>query len=906
MTTLEEVFLHLETQRDEDEGGGARIETGNMENISKKMVRNRALSRSLSLQGRSNSLQSDMGTIRSLPGCKIIHDDDESVILPIQDTLFMQQNKSNWMELNDIELEPENFKTLLALLKLRVTILMRDLQRMYLMIILPLGFVAIGLYLNSIQVILPVMRSLTLDNNTYGSDITKLLIHDNTVNLQSNDFNVFVNELNRSAAIVEKYNGNFSLLLELSPNMGAFNVNTLSWSNVSITALYNDTTQHSLPILLNLLSNTLLRMNSDPSDYQTIEVCSHPFQQTAQPQQFNVGTFSSAIFVGMIFVLIPVSLSIDMVYDREMKAKNLLRVNGLSSSLYFLAYLTVLSGIMIIICAALLGLVFLFDIPSFRQTPALLTLGLLIVLYSPAAILCSTCFSYFFNRTDSAQSILPNILTFIGLIPFILVIFLDMLGIDVRTALTLHYLFSLINPMYTPYAAVYFVDRVYVTCRLNSACGEITIFNYITEEIILMAIGSILHIPIWWFFLKIIEISKNGGRIGDLFCSKLKPIDDELIDDRTDCEYEDNDVKIERTKVNQLIEENQINQPVVVVSNLRKEFKQKMNCCTTCYCNENDENLLQQQTCKLAVKCLSLAVDSGEVLGLLGHNGAGKTTTLKIMTGETAPTKGQINIGGYNIVRNKKEAFRTLGYCPQHDALWKTMTVREHLEVYASIRGVSRKDLPRVINTYLHGLQITEHANKQTQNCSGGTRRKLSYAMAMVGSPKVVLLDEPSTGMDPKSKRFLWDTILSSFQGQRGAILTTHSMEEADALCSRVGIMVKGELRCLGSTQHLKNLYGAGYTLEVKLKHVDNYQTSIESIDEKVERTQNFRIFVSNLFPDAILEESFADRLVYSVPQHAVSSLADCFSKLEKGEFESSIFGCIGNLIGLLLQLNKN
>lgn len=101
----------------------------------------------------------------------------------------------------------------------------------------------------------------------------------------------------------------------------------------------------------------------------------------------------------------------------------------------------------------------------------------------------------------------------------------------------------------------------------------------------------------------------------------------------------------------------------------------------------------------------------------------------------------------------------------------------------------------RLINTYLHGLHISEHANKLTKEISGGTKRKLSYAIAMLGAPKVVLLDEPSTGMDPKSKRFLWDTILASFQGTRGAILTTHSMEEADALCSRVGIMVKGELR---------------------------------------------------------------------------------------------------------------
>lgn len=110
------------------------------------------------------------------------------------------------------------------------------------------------------------------------------------------------------------------------------------------------------------------------------------------------------------------------------------------------------------------------------------------------------------------------------------------------------------------------------------------------------------------------------------------------------------------------------------------------------------------------------------------------------------------------------DVFQLLGYCPQHDALWKNITVREHLECYAAIRGVPRSQIPKMVNLYLSGLQIHEHADKQTQYCSGGTRRKLSFAMAMIGNPKIVLLDEPSTGMDPKSKRFLWDTIIASFQ----------------------------------------------------------------------------------------------------------------------------------------------
>lgn len=334
--------------------------------------------------------------------------------------------------------------------------------------------------------------------------------------------------------------------------------------------------------------------------------------------------------------------------------------------------------------------------------------------------------------------------------------------------------------------------------------------------------------------------------------------------------------------------------------NLRKEFKQNDGFCPSCYGHN-------EPTCKtrVAVKCLSLSVEPGEVLGFLGHNGAGKTTTMKIITGETAPSKGQVKIGGLNITNGKKFTFGKIGYCPQHDALWKNVTVREHIELYAAIRGIPLKDRKRIINIYIHGLQISEHANKLTKEISGGTKRKLSYIIAMLGSPKVVLLDEPSTGMDPKSKRFLWDTILgrisieikslhtirfffqfppASFQGSRGAILTTHSMEEADALCSRVGIMVKGELRCLGSTQHLKNLYGAGYNLEIKLKQIDGIGNSSSFENIQLHAKKQCKNFVYELFPDSKVEESFGDRIVCSIPQHNVSSLAQCFESLERGE----------------------
>lgn len=445
MTTLEEVFLHLESNNREHE------ETNNIENYGKKIVRNRALSRSLSLNGRSGSFSSDVdqldntsrGTIRSLPEQKSPYPHYATALIdnnmveitmsdepPLITSSITGQNKSNWMELDDIVYTPCLRSILKALLKLRITILLRDLQRLYLMIILPLVFVAIGLYLNSIQMLTPIMRSIELNNDTYGNVYGRIAV--NFIGHVANDddaldYQAFVDELGRMTEIDDTFDGDFATLLNVTPHMAVLNFTSFTDSNITLTLLYNDTTQHSLPVVMNMIANALQRVYA--GDQAPIEVNSHPFQQTAQPQEFNIGTFSSALFVGMIFVLVPVSLAVDMVYDREMKAKNQLRVNGLSTSIYFLAYFIVMAALMVIVCVAMLMMIFIMDIPSFKQPAALVALGTIIVLYSPSAILCATCFSYLFDRTDSAQSILPNILTFVGLIPFILVGFLDMMGI---------------------------------------------------------------------------------------------------------------------------------------------------------------------------------------------------------------------------------------------------------------------------------------------------------------------------------------------------------------------------------------------------------------------------------------------------------------------------------------------
>lgn len=174
---------------------------------------------------------------------------------------------------------------------------------------------------------------------------------------------------------------------------------------------------------------------------------------------------------------------------------------------------------------------------------------------------------------------------------------------------------------------------------------------------------------------------------------------------------------------------------------------------------------------------------------------------------------------------------RLLGMCPQTHALLDLLTVREHLELFGRIKGVPKEDLEDVILYRMEDMGIMQYADKKAYSLSGGNKRKLSVAQALIGNPPLVLMDEPSTGMDPVSRRALWDIIstVSARRKECTIIITTHSMEEAEALCTKVGIMVGGRLRCFGTIQDLKSKFGHGYTLNSKF---------YEATDEEVEKVK--------------------------------------------------------------------
>uniref|UniRef100_A0A7N4P372 ABC transporter domain-containing protein n=1 Tax=Sarcophilus harrisii TaxID=9305 RepID=A0A7N4P372_SARHA len=272
----------------------------------------------------------------------------------------------------------------------------------------------------------------------------------------------------------------------------------------------------------------------------------------------------------------------------------------------------------------------------------------------------------------------------------------------------------------------------------------------------------------------------------------------------------------------------------------------------------------------LAVDRISFAVMKGECFGLLGFNGAGKTTTFKMLTGDETITSGDAFFDGLSISKNIKT--RRISYCPQFDALLDYMTGREIMYMYARLWGIPENHIDHYVKNMLKSLLLESNADKLIRNLSGGNKRKLSTGISLIGRPSVIFLDEPSTGMDPVARRLLWDTVMRTRESGKAIVITSHSMEECEALCTRLAIMVAGKLKCLGSPQYLKNKFGSGYTLVAKMQS--------DSTDADMEQ---FKEFIKCTFPGRTLNHEHQGMVQYNIPSDNLS-WAKVFGILEKAK----------------------
>ncbi|KAM6163533.1 ATP-binding cassette sub-family A member 6 [Rhynchocyon petersi] len=332
----------------------------------------------------------------------------------------------------------------------------------------------------------------------------------------------------------------------------------------------------------------------------------------------------------------------------------------------------------------------------------------------------------------------------------------------------------------------------------------------------------------------------------------LRPNPEETVD-----EDEDEDVQAERIRTATVLTTlNTDEKPVIIASCLHKEYANKK-CCFS-------------KRKKTAAKNISFCVKEGEILGLLGPNGAGKSSTMRMITGVSKPTAGMVELKGSRSARGHQEddIVTFLGHCPQENPLWPSLTVKEHLEIYTALKGLSRGDAETAISRLVDTFNLQALLNVPVRKLTAGTSRMLCFILSILGNPPVLLLDEPSTGMDPTSQQHMWQTIQATIKNtNKGALLITHYLAEAEALCDRVAIMVSGRLRCIGPIEHLKSKFGKDYLLELKVKELSQ-ATAVHAE-------------ILRLFPQAARQERYSSFLDYKIPIEDVYPLSQAFHRLE-------------------------
>ncbi|MCS7106168.1 MAG: ATP-binding cassette domain-containing protein [Candidatus Aenigmarchaeota archaeon] len=229
-------------------------------------------------------------------------------------------------------------------------------------------------------------------------------------------------------------------------------------------------------------------------------------------------------------------------------------------------------------------------------------------------------------------------------------------------------------------------------------------------------------------------------------------------------------------------------------------------------------NLTKEFNGLRAVNNVSIKIKEGEIFGLLGPNGAGKTTFISMLCTLLKPTKGTAKVNGFDIIKEQNEVRKSIGIVFQDPSLDNWLTAMENLEMHARLYGVPREEREKRIEEVLKLVGLYERANELVRNYSGGMKRRLEIARGLIHYPKVLFLDEPTLGLDPQTREHIWEYIKKLAEKENITILlTTHYMEEADALCDRVAIMDYGEIKVLDTPENLKNtLEGGVITLEVK------------------------------------------------------------------------------------------
>ncbi|KAM9335582.1 phospholipid-transporting ATPase ABCA1 [Symphorus nematophorus] len=595
---------------------------------------------------------------------------------------------------------------------------------------------------------------------------------------------------------------------------------------------------HGMVSFLSVANNAILRGNlpvgQDPRQYG-ISVSNHPLNLTKKQLSYAaMATTSTDVVVSIcvIFAMsfIPASFVLFLIQERVSKAKHLQFVSGVNPAVYWLANFAWDMCNYTVPCLIVIVIFLCFQQQAYVSPPNLPALILLLALYGWSITPMMYPASFIFSVPSTAYVVLTCINSFIGINGSIATFVMDLFEDDnIARINKIVKQVLLIFPHFC-------LGRGLIDMAKNQAMG--TLFSHFGEDR--------FKDPLSWEMVgkNLCAMSIQGAVMFAItlliqykFFCKPRHISGKSLS----AEEEDIDVARERERVHGGRAQNDL----LRICDLTKVYSRKST---------------------PAVDRLCVGVPAAECFGLLGINGAGKTTTFKMLTGDIPVSSGEAFVNGYSIRTEMRNVHQNLGYCPQFDAIDELLTGQEHLEFYARLRGVPEEEVTMVAEWGIQKLGLVKYSKKSAGTYSGGNKRKLSTAIALIGCPPVIFLDEPTTGMDPKARRFLWDCILSIIKEGRSVILTSHSMEECEALCTRMAIMVNGRFKCFGSIQHLKNRFGDGYTVIVR---VGGSPPALKPVED----------FVQQTFPGSILKEKHHNTLQYQFP-YTQGALANIFSQL--------------------------
>ncbi|WKX91016.1 hypothetical protein Q1695_009675 [Nippostrongylus brasiliensis] len=648
----------------------------------------------------------------------------------------------------------------------------------------------------------------------------------------------------------------------------------------NVKTWFNNKLYTSLPVFTAVLNNALLRVESkdlDPTQLGIVAI-NHPMNYTVKSTFDYDGKDKLVVFrmviLMFVFCVIPAGFTAFLVEDRVCDAFHLKLVSGLSRVVYWSTSFVFDMTIFTISAMAVLLIYVSFGVQEFCfNAGAVFSFFFVFMLYGIVGVLWAYILQRKFDVPALSFVLIAVGTFFVGIVTTLTVLIIEKLMREDPTLVTAHSVCStvfLIVPYYNLGMAIFRGSFVYQLIQIGkSYLRELDRMDLVSSmplptllEWDLMGIHCFclfIHALIALAVLFILEKEPFGflRKWEQLYTQRLLDSGHDAVSD---------DVNAEKKKVGEL--DSSSDSPLVV-RDLSKAYSKKM----------------------LAVRNVSFAVERSECFGLLGLNGAGKTTTFAMLTQKIRPGFGDVQIHGRNIRTGDRSSFKQVGYCPQFDAFNMKLTAVENVQLFARIHGIPEKHMQPLVGKLLSSLYLSSYANTITSALSGGNRRKLSVAIALISRPSLILLDEPSAGMDPGSQQFLWKVIARLRKAGKAVVITSHSMEECEVLCTRIAIMDRGQIRCIGSKQHLKSKFGQGHSLTVKLGSQSEAYAAGQFISKQLQCVKIESIHCSTIFLHISVEHStIADiyRVVNQLKQRfsvedfslSQSTLAEVFHSL--------------------------